>query len=87
MTGDTEGAITRRAAAGFTNTAGSSKIVLIEVDAADVAAASVNGAVGNHFVRLNAVESVNSPVLGGIMVIHGGSPSRYKEDVKATVIA
>ena len=80
-----EGAVTRRAAAGFINTAGSSKIVLIEVDADDVAAASVNGAVGKHFVRLHAVESVDSPILGDITIIHG--EGRYKEDVKATVIA
>ena len=82
-TGDTEGAVTRRAVAGFVNAAGSSKIVLIEVAAAAVQAARVNGAVGNHFVRLQAVESVDNPVLGGIMIIHG--LGRYKEDVKATV--
>ena len=84
--GDTEGAITRRAAAGFTTTAGSSKIVLVEVDAKDVAAASVNSAVGNKYVRLAAVEGVDSAVLGGVMAILGGSPTRYAEDVKATVL-
>lgn len=41
LTGDTEGAITRAAAAGFTVTAGSSKLALIEAAAEDVAAASV----------------------------------------------
>ena len=86
-TGDTEGAITRQAAAGFVTTAGSSKIVLVEVEAKDVGEASVNSIVGNEFVRLTAVESVNSPVLAGIMIEMGGEPSRYLADVKATAIA
>ena len=87
VTGDTEGAITRAAAAGFTCTAGSSKIVLIEVDARDVAAASVNSTVGNHFVRLHSVEGVNDPVVAGVLAILGGGPNRYIEDINATVIA
>ena len=46
LTGDTEGAITRAVAAdGFTVTAGSSKIVLVEVEAKDLPA-------GKSFVRL-----------------------------------
>lgn len=61
--GDTEGAITARAAAGFVVTAGSSKIVVAEVRE-DALAAS-----GFGYVRLKAVESVNSPVLAGILVI------------------
>ncbi len=86
-TGDTEGAITKAAATGFTTTAGSSKIVLIEARAEDVAAASVNSAVGNEFVRLaQSAEPANSPVLGGIVIELGGTPSRYTEDVKATAI-
>ena len=80
LTGDTDGAITRRAAAGFTTTAGSSKIVCVEVDAKDLPAGEPN-------VRLHLVESVNSPVLGGIMVVAGGKPTRYSEDVNATIIA
>jgi hypothetical protein len=83
LTGDVDGAITRAAAAGFTVTAGSSKIILIEADAKDVAAA------GNYgFVRLKqSAEPVNSPCLGGILAILGGGPARYSEDVNATVIA
>lgn len=88
LTGDTESAITRAAAAGFTITAGSSKIVLIEADAKDVAAASVNSTYGNHFVRLKqSAEPVNSPCLGGVMAILGGGPNRYTRQVNATVIA
>lgn len=88
LTGDTDGAITRAAAAGFTTTAGSSKIVLVEAEAKDVAAASVNSTYGNHFVRLKqSAEPVNSPCLGGILAILGGGPNRYAKSVNATVIA
>ena len=79
LTGDTESAITRRAAAGFTITAGSSKIVLIEADAKDLAA-------GDSFVEFEFDESVDSPCLGGLHVILGGAPNRYARQVNATVI-
>jgi hypothetical protein len=62
-TGDTEGAITARAATGYVGTAGSSKLTLIEVRE-DALAAS-----GYGYVRLKAVESVNDPVVTGILVI------------------
>lgn len=80
LTGDTDSAITRRAAAGYIPAAGSSKIILIEADASDLAAS------GYEFVELTAVESVASAVLGGVMAILGGAPGRYTEDVNATVI-
>lgn len=82
LTGDTEGAITAGVAGtGFSVTAGSSKIVLVEVDAKDLPA-------GYPFVRLiQTAEPVDSPCLGGVLIIMGGAPSRYLEDVKATVIA
>src|SRR3990167_4745584 len=54
-TGDTEAAITARAAAGYVGTAGSSKISLIEVQASALAAS------GYGYVRLQAVESGNDP--------------------------
>lgn len=81
LTGDTDGAITRAAAAGFTVTAGSSKIILIEADAEDLAD-------GDAFVRLaQSAEPVNSPCLGGVLAILGGAPNRYQEDVNASVLA
>ena len=80
LSGDTDGAITRRAAAGFVNTVGSGKIILIEVDAKDLPAGEPN-------VRLAMVESVDSPVLGSVMVIAGGKPTRYAKQVNATIIA
>lgn len=79
-TGDTDGAITRATTTGFVTTAGSSKIILVEADAKDCAA------VGYGFVELTAIESVASPVLGGVMAILGGAPNRYTEDVNRTVI-
>jgi hypothetical protein len=79
LTGDTEGAITRRAAAGFVYTVQSSKIIEVEVEAKDLPA-------GKPFVRLHAVESVNSPCLAGILIEMGGKPRRYSRDVNATVI-
>lgn len=63
LSGDTEGALTDGATTGFVSTAGSSKLIAIEVRE-DALAAS-----GYGYVRLKAVESVNSPVLGGIVAI------------------
>lgn len=80
LTGDTESAITRRAATGFVCTAGSSKIILIEADAADLAELGPD----YGYVRLDAAESVDSPVLGGILIVLG--ESAVQEDVQPTVI-
>lgn len=83
LTGDTPSAITRAAAAGFTITAGSSKIVLLEVDAKDLA----DDGGGYGFVRMKqSAEPVNSPVLGGVIFIAGGNPNRYARQVGGTVI-
>ena len=78
LTGDTEGAVTLATSAGYATTAGSSKIILVEVDASQLSAS------GYGFVELTAVESVASAVLGGIMFI-GGEP-RYRAAIAATVI-
>src|SRR3990167_2090881 len=76
--GDTDGAITARAAAGYVYTVGSSKIILIEVDAKDLAA-------GDGFVELELDELVNDPVLAGVLFIGGGAPARYSKQINATV--
>jgi hypothetical protein len=81
--GDTQGAITRATSTGFVTTAGSSKIILVEVDAKDLAAVTASD---RGFVELTAIESVDSPVLGGVMFIAGGRPNRYARSVSATVI-
>lgn len=80
LSGDTDSAITRAATSGFTTTAGSSKIVLVEADAKDMAAS------GYGFIECTMVESAASAVLGGILAILDGKPGRYDEDVNATVI-
>jgi len=64
---DANGAMTARAAAGFTTTAGSSQIYAIQVDAEELLAS------GYPCVRLKMVEVVDSPVLGGIAIALGNS--------------
>jgi len=63
--GDTHGALTAATTSGFTTTAGSSQLYLISVRAAELLSS------GYKYVRLKAVESVDSPVLGGILAIQG----------------
>lgn len=76
-TGDTEGALTAAATTGFVTTAGSSKIVLVEVSE-DALSAS-----GYGYVQLKAAESANDPVLGGILVI---GEAKVASALKATAI-
>jgi hypothetical protein len=65
-TNDSQGNLNQATAAGFTTTAGSSQMYLIEVDE------NAMGASGYQYVRLKAVEVVDSPVLGGITIaLHG----------------
>lgn len=60
---DVEGALTEAAATGYTLTAGSNRIDIIEVDPQRLAV------LGYRYCRLKAVEQVNSPVLAGILII------------------
>ena len=62
LSGDTPGALTQATTAGFTTTAGSSKVIEVEVDASDMAST------GYGYLSLKAVEVVDSPVLGGILI-------------------
>jgi len=77
-TGDTHGSMTDATSAGFTTTAGSSQLYKIMCDASALLAS------GYGFIRLKAVESVDSPVLGGILAIMG--EPRDEKAVQATVI-
>lgn len=61
-TGDTPGTLTAATTSGFTTTAGSNKMVEIEVDAAELAAS------GYQYIRLKSVEVVNSPCLAGVLI-------------------
>jgi hypothetical protein len=76
---DVEGALTAVAATGYTSTAGSSKLIEVEVRADDLAALALG------YVRLKCVESAASPVLGGILVIMG--ESRNRTAIAPTVVA
>jgi hypothetical protein len=78
VTGDTEGTLTKATTAGFTATAGSSKIAILEISQEDLAAS------GYGFVRLKAVESVNDPVVGCVLIRQSGP--RYGKSAKATTI-
>jgi hypothetical protein len=77
-TGDTFGDPTAAAATGFATTAGSSQLYKIDVDA-DALNAS-----GYGYIRLKAVEVVDSAVLGGIIAIL--SQGKYKDAVPETAI-
>lgn len=77
-TGDTAGTLTAATTTGFVTTAGSSQLYAIEVDAQALAAS------GYAYVQLKAVESVDSPVLGGILAIT--SKLRYAQNVPHTQI-
>lgn len=62
LTGDTHSAMTEATTAGFTTTAGSSQLYKVSVEAQALAAS------GYEYVRLKAVEVVDDPVLGGILI-------------------
>ena len=60
--GDTPGALTRVEATGFTTTAGSSQVYIIEVDSEYL------GAIDKAWARIKSVEVVNDPVVAGILL-------------------
>ena len=76
--GDTAGTLTKATTAGFTTTAGSNESYLIEVDARDCPA-------GKPWVNLQAVEVVDSPVIGSIEIVL--EDANYYGDTIPTAIA
>lgn len=76
---DVAGAVTEATTAGFTTTAGSNDMYLIEVDAIEI------GKTGYANVRLKAVEVANSPVLLGIVAMLIGG--RWEPTDPATAVA
>jgi hypothetical protein len=72
---DVEGALTDATVSGYTMTAGSNLIDIIEVDAARLAVA------GYGFCRLKAVEATNDPVLAGILAL---VETHFAKDVKTS---
>ena len=79
---DVLGTLTEAAAAGYTPTAGTGIIIVVEADAVEIRKAGATF----EFVRLTLTETTDSPVLAGITVIL--AEPRYSEvDAGATVQA
>ena len=76
--GDTPGALTRATSSGFATTAGSSELYIVEVDVDELAAS------GYEYVRCKAVEVVNDPVIGAILIQLSGP--RMAQEVHDSVI-
>jgi hypothetical protein len=76
---DTPGALTAATADGFATTAGSSQIYVIEVDNKALADS------GYNYVRLKAVEVVDSPVVGAILILM--DCPRFGQAIQSSVIA
>ncbi len=66
-TTDIPGTLTAATTSGVTSVGTANTMLWIEVDAATVAAATVNSAVGSKFVRLKATETQSDAVDGAIM--------------------
>jgi len=77
--GDVPSALTKATTSGFTTTAGSSQLYLVEVRVGDLAST------GYNFVRLKATEVVDAAVLGGILIL-AGNP-RNAQPIPATAIS
>lgn len=63
--GDTHGTLTEATTSGFTTTAGSHQIVVVEVNAEEL------GDTGYQYARVKLTEVVNSPILGGVLLFQG----------------
>lgn len=77
-TGDTPGTLTDATSSGFSTTAGSSQMYVIEVDNKVLCDS------GYGFIRLKMVETVDSPVVGAIFIVL--SQPRYGQNIQATAI-
>ena len=78
------GAVTVATAVGFVTTANANDMYEITVDPAEVTAATVNAATGNHYVRLN-VAQVNATVVDyGIIAIL--PKQRYPQETPISAI-
>lgn len=75
---DVEGALTSATTAGFTTTAGSSHVYMLEASSEEM------GDTGFGYVRMTMVEVANDPVLGGVMIL--GIGSRYAQDIPKTAL-
>lgn len=78
--GDTDSVLTKATTSGFTLTAGSSQIYLIEVRDRDLASS------GYKYVRLKAVESVDAAVLAGITIALGEPRNRADQQAASAIV-
>ena len=76
--GDVEGTLTLATTSGFTTTAGSAQIYTLEIKNEALASS------GYRYARLKSVEVVDSPILGGIIIVQG-NPA-YPQAQHSTVI-
>ncbi len=77
---DVGGTLKTATSSGFATTAGSSQLYLVEIDAEALLAS------GYNFARVKAVEVVDSPVLGGIILL-GLNPKYLGAAAPASIIA
>lgn len=77
LSGDTEGTLTNATSAGFTTTAGSSKIVIAEVRHDALAST------GYRYVRAKFTEVAAAAVLGGVLIF---GEKRVQRSVSASAI-
>jgi len=82
---DAWGALATATAAGFATTAAANDMYEIVVDPAKVAAASVNGAIGNRYVQLGIAQVDATVVLVGVVAVLG--KPRYISDAVVTAEA
>lgn len=69
---DVEGAVTLATTAGFLTTAGSGRLICVEVRADQLAST------GFRYARAKFVEVTDSPVLGGVLVVLGEPRNRQR---------
>jgi len=67
ITSDVQGAVTAASSSGLAAVGAADTVWLFEVDAAAVAAASVNSTYNNHYVRLKVTETQSDAVDGAIL--------------------
>lgn len=78
VAGSAPGAITAATSSGFATTAGSNDMYEVEVDQAVLAAS------GYSYIRLKSVESVDSPIVGAILVELGEPKVTANSPISAT---
>jgi hypothetical protein len=76
--GDTFGAITKAAAAGFTAVAGANAMFKVDVDAAEM------GSTGYNYIRLKSVEGTDAAYVGNILAVL--TEARFEQEIPDSAI-